>query len=168
HLVQHVIANANNVYASNDIVITALYAVCWIDSAWKFITETTLRNTFRQAAFDTTVVSLDPILTQTIFANEDNAEHENKCLHDLDKVLKHVTIGGNVMSVADFVSVDEDVPVFNQWNGASEKRLGVDGISNDDIPNDDIPNDDDLVLEPPPSLSESMKMIRRLHLLSTR
>ncbi|CAF2140050.1 unnamed protein product [Rotaria magnacalcarata] len=58
--------------------------------------------------------------------------------------------------------VDEDIPVFNQRNDASEKKLDVDGISNDDIP-----NADDLVIEQPPSLSEPMKMTRSLQLLST-
>ncbi|CAF2169326.1 unnamed protein product [Rotaria magnacalcarata] len=58
--------------------------------------------------------------------------------------------------------VDEDMPVFNQRNDASEKKLDVDGISNDDIP-----NADDLVIEQPPSLSEPMKMTRSLQLLST-
>ncbi|CAF3325407.1 unnamed protein product [Rotaria socialis] len=72
-------------------------------------------------------------------------------------VLKRVTIGGSVLSAADFARVDEDAPVFNQWNDASEKRLGV----------DDISNDDDLVIEQPSSLSEPMKIIRSLHLLST-
>ncbi|CAM4749718.1 unnamed protein product [Rotaria magnacalcarata] len=62
----------------------------------------------------------------------------------------------------DFARVDEDIPVFNQRNDASEKKLDVDGISNDDIP-----NADDLVIEQPPSLSEPMKMTRSLQLLST-
>ncbi|CAF2002117.1 unnamed protein product [Rotaria magnacalcarata] len=143
HLVQHIIANANRAYSTDDI--------------------TTIRNTFKAAGFDKDVVSPDSTLIQTTFTNEDNVAQENKCLQELDNVLKHVTISGDVMSAVSFVSVDDDLPVFNQWNDGSEKRLVVDGISNDDTP-----NDDDLhIEEPPPSLSEAIKLLRRLHLLST-
>ncbi|CAF3058879.1 unnamed protein product [Rotaria sp. Silwood2] len=148
HLVQHIIANANGAYSSDYIVITVLYAVCWIDSAWKFITETILRNTFKEAGLDNAVVSPDSILIQTTFTNDDSVEQENKCLHELDNVLKHLTIDDDFISAADFVSADEDVPVFYQLNDASEKRLAVDGIANDDIP-----NGNDLDIEQPPSLS---------------
>ncbi len=53
---QHFIANAKKAFSvDDDIAITALDAVCWIDCAWRSGTETTLRNTFKEADF---VVSL--------------------------------------------------------------------------------------------------------------
>lgn len=50
-LVQHIIASSKTAYSADDVVITALDAVCWIDNAWKSITESTIRNTFREAGF---------------------------------------------------------------------------------------------------------------------
>ena len=59
-----------------------------------------------------------------------------------------------------FQDVDNDVPVYNEWDDASDKVLAVDGITFEDTTNDEDTN------EQPPSLSEAMSMVRRLHLLS--
>lgn len=51
-LVKHVIANANAAMIADDINITALDAVNWIDSAWGAVTESSIKNKFRFAAFE--------------------------------------------------------------------------------------------------------------------
>ncbi len=50
----------------------------------------------------------------------------------------------------------------DEWNGGSGKILATDGISNEDTPHDEDPN-----IEQLPSLSETVKIVHRLHLLST-
>lgn len=102
-LVQHIIASASSAYSADDIVITALDAICWTDLAWKNIQETTLQNTFRQAGFEVPIVSQDSISSEIISINEDIVTQEQECLDDLDKALNHVTIGGAIMSAADFI-----------------------------------------------------------------
>ncbi|CAF2178207.1 unnamed protein product [Rotaria magnacalcarata] len=83
-------------------------------------------------------------------------------IDELDKVLKHVTINGDIMSATDFVKIDEDAPVFNQWNDGIENVLAVSTINNDDTVNDEGVN-----LEHPPTLCEALTIVKRLHSLST-
>ncbi|CAF4408148.1 unnamed protein product [Rotaria sp. Silwood2] len=119
-LVQHIIANANTAYSADDVAITALDAVFWIECAWKSVTETILRNTFKEAAF-----------------NNEDVVPKNTCFDELNSVLKHLTIGGDIMSATDFVSIDDDVPAFNEWDDGNEKILAIDGISNEDTGQDE-------------------------------
>ncbi|CAF1288191.1 unnamed protein product [Adineta ricciae] len=89
-------------------------------------------------------------------------KHIYKAIEELDWILKHVTIGGKVMSAFDYVTFDDNIPSFNEWDDSSERLLSVTGITNDDAENsEDIPGGD------PPSLAESLELIRRLRLLST-
>ncbi|CAF4196759.1 unnamed protein product, partial [Rotaria sordida] len=60
-LVQHIIASADVAHTADDIVITALDAICWIDLAWKSITELTIQNTFKRAGFQISSDALDSI-----------------------------------------------------------------------------------------------------------
>ncbi|CAF4434938.1 unnamed protein product [Rotaria sp. Silwood2] len=161
-LVQHIITNSNHAYSADDIVVTALDAVCWIDFAWRSITESTLRNTFKAAGFEIPVVLSEPTSSKTTFIDEDVVVQQNVCLNELDRVLNHLTIGGKTMSASDFVTVDDNVPVFNEWNDDIEKILSFDGVLAEDPP-----QDEQLDPETVPALSEVLKMMRQLHLLST-
>ncbi|CAM4823660.1 unnamed protein product [Rotaria magnacalcarata] len=95
-------------------------------------------------------------------SNNDTITIEKQSLDELDKVLKHVTINGDIMSATDFVKIDEDAPVFNQWNDGIENVLAVSTINNDDTVNDEGVN-----LEHPPTLCEALTIVKRLHSLST-
>jgi len=50
-LVKHIIASSSAAQTTSDITITALDAVCWIDSARKSVTESTIQNTFTAVGF---------------------------------------------------------------------------------------------------------------------
>ena len=102
-LVQHIIASTGSANSVDDIVITALDAICWIDLAWKNIKETTIQNTFKQAGFEVPIDRPDSISNEIISIDGDTVAQEKECLDDLAKVLKHVTIGGDIMSAADFI-----------------------------------------------------------------
>ena len=39
NLVKHIIVNANAAYTADDVNVTALDAICWIDQSWRSITE---------------------------------------------------------------------------------------------------------------------------------
>ncbi len=54
------------------------------------------------------------------------------------------------------------MPVFNEWNDASEKLLATDGISNEDTRHDEGP-----ITNQSPPLSEAVKIVCRLYMLST-
>jgi hypothetical protein len=95
------IANATAAYSADDVVITALDAICWISSAWKLVTETTIRNTFRKADFD--VLSNSSLSKQTSKSSVEHVTQENDPLEQLGKVLKRLTIDGLVMTANNFV-----------------------------------------------------------------
>ena len=50
-LVKHIIASCSTAHTTSDITITALDAVCWIDSAWQSSTKSTIQNTLTVAGF---------------------------------------------------------------------------------------------------------------------
>lgn len=102
-LVQHIIASADVAHTADDIVITALDAICWIDLAWKSITELTIQNTFKRAGFQLPSGALDSISTETTTADEVIIAQEQEYLNDLDKVLKYVNVGSSTMSASDFI-----------------------------------------------------------------
>ena len=58
-------------------------------------------------------------------------------------------------------SIDDEVPAFNEWNDSTERIIDVNGMYLDDVD-----NSEDAFIEEPPSLSESLEMVRRLRLLS--
>lgn len=96
YLVQHIIATAARVHSADDVVITALDAIYWIDSAWKSVSEVTIQNTFRKAGFLIPIDSSSSIDMPVSLT--DDLIQERHSLEDLNKVLKHLTIGGHVMS----------------------------------------------------------------------
>ncbi|CAF1163253.1 unnamed protein product [Adineta steineri] len=145
-LVQHLIANADSANSADDISITALDAIWWIDAAWKAVSETTIQNIFKAAGFTTPSSLLSTPSTAT--SNSKDAASEDTSLIELNKILKH--------------SIDDDIPAFNIWSDGAEKMLVADGFSNEDVD-----PDENKVVEEPPSLSEAVKMLRRLRLLTT-
>ncbi|CAF1308443.1 unnamed protein product [Didymodactylos carnosus] len=143
YLVKYIIERCTTVQTPND-EITPLDAIYWIDAARKAVTDTTIRNTFRAAGFtdkqhnDTTAATSPTDSTEPI----DDEQYNNlKILNDL---LQHITIGGQIMTAADFVDIDNDTPVSNE-------RF------------------DNLIIyqQKPPKITEAMEMIRKLHLLAT-
>lgn len=54
------------------------------------------------------------------------------------------------------------MPSFNEWDDSTDRILSINGISNDDVENmEELPSED------PPSLADSVELVRRLRLLST-
>lgn len=103
YLVKHVIANATTAMTADDINITALDAVHWIDSAWNTVTETTIRNTFKFAGFERSSAIDDLNQSQSEPIDTSCSRMEDKAIEELDRVLKHVSIGGKSVSANDFV-----------------------------------------------------------------
>ena len=102
HLIKHVIANANVAHTADDVSVTALDAVYWIDSAWDAVTEETIQNTFRSAGFKRSTVTTGLAQTEIEKTNNDPAIPGEKFIEELDKVLKYLTIGGKAMSARDY------------------------------------------------------------------
>ncbi|CAF3630394.1 unnamed protein product [Rotaria socialis] len=148
HLVKHIIARCTTAQTPDDIKITHLDAIYWIDAAWEAVTHTTIRNTFRKHH-------------QHIAQNQWMMNHK-KDFKKLDDLLEHVTIGGQTMNAADFVDIDNDTPAYNEWFDQCEQLVLCEIKGQDDDYNDD----DQILTESPPKLTEAMEMIRKLHLLA--
>ncbi|CAF4522183.1 unnamed protein product, partial [Didymodactylos carnosus] len=132
YLVKYIIARCTIAQTSNDIKITPLDAIYWIDAAWKAVTDTTIRNTFRATGFtdiqhnDTTVAtSDDPAISPTGNTEPIDDEQYNN-LKILNDLLLHITSSGQTMNAADFVDIDNDTPVFNEWFDTCEQLLACD------------------------------------------
>ncbi|CAF4055160.1 unnamed protein product [Rotaria magnacalcarata] len=166
-IVKHIIANATTAMTADDVNITALDAVYWIQSAWEMVTSTTIKNTFKSAGFGKlNVVDEHDLAQVSSIANEDTVDSDTP-IEDLDRLLKLLSIGGKFMSANEYVSFDDDVPSFNEWNDSADKLLVIKGITSDDNDNSEDTPSEDIPSEDPPSLSESLDLVRRLHLLST-
>ncbi|CAF4314202.1 unnamed protein product, partial [Rotaria magnacalcarata] len=164
---KHIIANATTAMTADDVNITALDAVYWIQSAWEMVTSTTIKNTFKSAGFGKlNVVDEHDLAQVSSIANEDTVDSDTP-IEDLDRLLKLLSIGGKFISANEYVSFDDDVPSFNEWNDSADKLLVIKGITSDDNDNSEDTPSEDIPSEDPPSLSESLDLVRRLHLLST-
>ncbi|CAF3815120.1 unnamed protein product [Rotaria sordida] len=125
--VKHIIACCAMTQTPDDIKITCLDAIYWIDAAWRAITDATICNTFCTAADIVTVTG----------------DEQCEELEKLDDLLQHVTIGGQTMKASDFIELDKDIPPFNIWFDNCERLMASDLIEfNDD---DEIDDEDDRI-----------------------
>lgn len=160
-VVKHIIAQCATAENVNQIVITALDAIQWIHQAWNIVTSDTIRNCFNAAGFRL-IVSNEENFSSEIELTDDN-EQQNS-IKQLDELLSHLYVNDNHMSAIELINVDENIPVFNEWNDSSSLMCE---ITNVDYVDDDAENDTMLIEESPPKLPEALEMIRRLHLLAS-
>ncbi|CAF1297874.1 unnamed protein product [Rotaria magnacalcarata] len=138
-LVKHVIFRCAVANSSDDIVITALDAAHWTKNAWQAVTQSTICNTFRMAGF------VNPNTQNTL--------------------LTHITIGGLSLTTNEFIEIDSETPVFNEWNDTNDNLMVVDADCGDNITTDNN-EDDDMPTKAPLKVIEAMYMVRRLHILA--
>ncbi|CAF4118430.1 unnamed protein product [Rotaria socialis] len=139
HLVKRIITSAGVVVTADDINITVLDVVYWIQGACEAVSETTIRSTFKSAGFEKLSVIDGIDALQQISITDEIISAEDKLIEELDRVLRHLTIGGKPMSGYDIICVINGI-------------INDDGDSNEDRLNDDVPSED------PPSLSEFLHL----------
>ncbi|CAF1597859.1 unnamed protein product [Rotaria magnacalcarata] len=167
-LVKYIIARCTTAQTPDDIKITHLNAIYWIDAAWKAVTHTTIRNTFRVAGFkdkqhdDITTATSNDTETSSTDSTKSTDDEPYKDLKKLDDLLEYATIGGQTMNAADFVDIDNDTLAYNEWFDQCEQLVLCDIKGQDD----DYDDDGQILTESPPKLTEAMEMIRKLHLLA--
>ena len=140
----------------DQVVITAHDAVYWIDAAWKNVTESTIRNTFRTAGFKHHHL---PNAVEEIIEVIDNEP-----IKKLDSLLSHLQINDLQLSATQYVMVDDEIPVFNEWEDNTEIFPATEDTEQDQEQNQ---NEDEIIPEEPPSLVDALEMIRKLHLLAS-
>ena len=136
-LVKHVISRCSIANSVDDIVITALDAVHWTKNAWKAVTQTTICNTFRKAGFANRTTQSD---TGIAIIN-DNDDDVATAVQDLDALLTHITIGGQSLTADEFIQIDSEIPVFNEWSDVDGNLVVIDADPKENIATDN--SDDD-------------------------
>ena len=142
---KHIISSCTLAKTIVEVVITALDAIYWIDAAWKDVSDTTIRNTFRTAGFK---------------QNQPSPTNEDDPVKTLNDLLSYVKLDGLQMSASDFINLDEGISSFHEWDEHADNQSTVDDDQHDQ-------DDDEMTQEEPPSLADALEMIRRLHLLAS-
>lgn len=158
-LVKHVISSCILVTSLDQVVITALDAIDWIEATWKEVTKPTIRNTFRRAGFQHHPHSSTPLGDVEEETNEVSGIGRIK---SLDTLLSHFKIDNLELSAERFVMFDDAIPVLNEWE--DDVETFIIGTSPEEMRDHDQEENDEVILEEPPSLVEALEMIRKLHL----
>ncbi|CAF1691272.1 unnamed protein product, partial [Adineta ricciae] len=116
-LVRHIISQCTTALTIDQVSISVLEAIKWIDLAWKAVTNVTIQGGFRAAGF------IDSPLTSLLTIDIDIADQTNvqlvnhgDSLEQLEALLAHVRIGGQQLTAAEFVDIDSSIPAFNEWD----------------------------------------------------
>ncbi|CAM4944475.1 unnamed protein product [Rotaria socialis] len=146
-LVKHIIAQCTLAQTADQISITVLDAIKWIDLSWKNVTENTIKNCFRAAGFirssstpSSSMTNMDIIVETDIESN--NSDNPLQQLHSL---LVHRRIGGSQLTAAEFVDIDSD----------------------DNEEEEEEEEEEEALLEQPPNLYEALEIMRKLHLFAS-
>ena len=163
-LVKHIIGSCTLTSTPDRVVVTALDAIYWIAKAWNDVSESTIRNTFRTAGFErhraiSTIKDNTEEISEITVDPTDLFMHGDP-LQKLDALLSYVTFGGAHLSASEFVNVDEEISLFNEWDNDANSLLAI-----EDVQHDQDGRDDEETQEQPPSLDDALEMIRKLHLL---
>ena len=173
HVIRCLIARCATIQSPNDIKITPLDAIYWIDAAWKSVLVSTIRNTFRLAGFEsephnpTAAKTLD---SPTASPSENPPIVNDECDEQLkvfDEFLEHITIDGHTMKAADFIDIDNGVSAFNEWVGSCNDILVCDiGQQDDDNGNGEASDDnsDHPTIDSPPKITEVVQILQKLRL----
>jgi hypothetical protein len=125
-LVKHIIVRCTTACNCDRISVNPLDACRWIDLAWNRVIVTVVSNCFLRADFGQ--VSSDQ---QSPYAHALSVDGDESTLKQLDDLLFYVDVDDDRMSVAELVSIDDDIPVFNQWTHEKEairEMMEVNGI----------------------------------------
>ncbi|CAF4213616.1 unnamed protein product [Rotaria sordida] len=166
-VVKYVISRCATAQSPDDIKITPLDAIYWVDASWQAVSELTIRNTFRSAGFENephghmTTTTLDSSTTAPTETTTITVDEYDEQLKILDNLLQHITIGGQAMKADDFVEIDNDIPAFNEWFDSCENILVCDVNEQDDDDSNAVST------EIPPKITEAMEMTQKLRLLAT-
>ena len=126
-LVKYIIAQCILAQTADQISITVLDTMKWLDWSWKNVTEKIIKNDFRAVGFthssftsSLSLVDMDIIVEADIELNNfDNP------LQQLDTLLAHLHIGDSQLIAAEFVDIDFSVPTFNEWDDYDHPKTDI-------------------------------------------
>ena len=122
--------------------------------------QSTIRNTFRTAGFVSSTIKnvANTTINSDAYSDEEILTNDiSTGLKNLDLILVHLNISGQSLSATDFIEMDEETPVFNEWNDVDNSLIIIDEQHYNNNNNDE---DDDMPTETPPKVIEAMEMVR--------
>ncbi|CAF2118605.1 unnamed protein product [Rotaria magnacalcarata] len=162
-LVTHIITQCTLAQTADQISITVLDAIKWIDLSWENVTENTIRNGFRAAGFiyPTSTSSSSMMNMDIIIETDIESNNSDNPLQQLELLLAHIDIGGPQLTAAEFVEMDSCIPTFNECDDYGHLKSSI------QVTQDDNEEEEDAFVEKPPNLPEALEIMRRLHLFAS-
>ncbi|CAM4833635.1 unnamed protein product [Rotaria magnacalcarata] len=162
-LVKHIIAQCTLAQTADQISITVLDAIKWIDLSWENVTENTIRNGFRAAGFiyPTSTSSSSMMNMDIIIETDIESNNSDNPLQQLELLLAHIDIGGPQLTAAEFVEMDSCIPTFNECDDYGHLKSSI------QVTQDGNEEEEDAFVEKPPNLPEALEIMRRLHLFAS-
>ena len=126
-LVKHRIAHYTLAQTADQLSITVLDAMKWIDWSWKNVTETTIKNDFRVVGFthSSSTSSLSLVDMDIIVEADRELNNSDNLLQQLDTLLAHLHVGGLESAAAELVDIDSSVPIFNEWDDYEHPKIDI-------------------------------------------
>ncbi|CAF1317513.1 unnamed protein product [Rotaria magnacalcarata] len=148
---------------ADQISITVLDAIKWIDLSWENVTENTIRNGFRAAGFiyPTSTSSSSMMNMDIIIETDIESNNSDNPLQQLELLLAHIDIGGPQLTAAEFVEMDSCIPTFNECDDYGHLKSSI------QVTQDGNEEEEDAFVEKPPNLPEALEIMRRLHLFAS-
>ena len=160
-LVKHIISQCAVAHTIDQISISVLEAIKWIDLSWRTVTDVTIQNGFRAAGF----LNSSSSSTSDMGAADqsDLYSHDpDDSLKQLECLLGHVQIGGQQLTAAEFVDIDSSIPSFNEWDDDVDLKELIE-LSQDD---GNEQEEETTVTEKVPNISEVLEMMRKIRLFT--
>ncbi|CAF4450927.1 unnamed protein product, partial [Rotaria magnacalcarata] len=173
---------------ADQISITVLDAIKWIDLSWENVTEKTIKNGFRALVYYTlhfhqpffglvfygfflqcaasfihsSSTPSSSMMNMDIIAETDiELNNYDNPLQQLYSLLVHLRIGSSQSTAVEFVDIDSCIPTFNEWDDYEHLKTYIQVTQNDNE------EEEEALLEQPPKLSEALEMMRKLHLFAS-
>ena len=162
-LVKHRIAQCIQTQTADQLSITVLDAMKWIDWSRKRVTENTIKNDFRVVGFthSSSTSSLSLVHMDIIVEADRELNNSDNLLQQLDTLLAHLHIGGgSQLTAAEFVDIDSSIPIFNEWDDYEYPKTDIQVT-------EDNNEEEEIVVGQRPNLSEAHEMIRKRHLFAS-
>ena len=117
-LVKYIIAQCTLAQTADQISITVLDAIKWIDLSWKSVTENTIKNDFRVADFthSSSTSSLSLVDMNIIVEADIELNNSDNPLQQLDTLLANLHIDSSQLTADEGVDIDSSVSTFNEWD----------------------------------------------------
>ena len=157
-----VITQCTLTQTADQISITVLDAIKWIDLSWKSVAENTFKNGFRVTGFThSSSTSLSSLVDMNIIVEADiDLNNSDNPLQPLDTLLAHLHIDDSRLTAGKFVDIDSSVPTFNEWDNYENPKTYIQVTEGNK-------EEEETLVGQPPNVSQALQIMRKLRLFAS-